>query len=134
MLYQGDNEALKRYSLVMVVFAAALFSLPLMFEILPDQFRWHEPDVNMADERMIVAMYYGLAICFLMAAKDPVKNAILIDFTIISSVLHGLVMAYYALFVLETEMPHMWGDVPFLFVIALFFLIYHPRKVARASA
>jgi hypothetical protein len=134
MLYQGDNEALKKYSLVMVLFGASLFGLPLMFEFLPDQFRWHEPAVNMANEHMITAMYFALGICFIAAAKDPVKNAILIDYTIISSILHALVMAYYALFVLETEMPHMWGDIPYLFLVAAGFTIYHPKRVARASA
>lgn len=134
MLYQGDNEALKKYSLVMVIFGASLFGLPVFLEFLPDLFRWHEPAVNMADEHMIVSMYYALGICFLIGAKDPVRSSILIDFTIISSILHGLVMAYYALFVLETEMPHMWGDVPFLFLVAAGFTIYHPKRVARASA
>jgi hypothetical protein len=102
MLYQGDNESLKKYSIVMVVFGVSLFGLPIFLELLPDLFRWHEPAVNMADERMIVSMYYALGICFLMGAKDPVRNSIIIDYTIISSVLHGLVMAYYAMFVLET--------------------------------
>jgi len=134
MLYQGDNESLKKYSIVMVVFGVSLFGLPIFLELLPDLFRWHEPAVNMADERMIVSMYYALGICFLMGAKDPVRNSIIIDYTIISSVLHGLVMAYYAMFVLETEMAHMWGDVPFLFAVAIFFFFYHPRKIARASA
>lgn len=133
MLYQGDNAAMRTYSIVMIGFGASLFGLPMVVELLPDLFRWHEPAVNMADERMIMAMYYALGVCFLMGAKDPVRNAIIIDYTIISSVLHAGVMAYYAL-TLETEMPHMWGDIPFLFAIAIGFFFYHPRRVARASA
>ncbi len=133
MLYQGDNAKLRTYSIVMVAFGASLFGLPVVIELLPDLFRWHEPAVNMADERMIVSMYYALGICFLMGAKDPVKNSIIVDYTIISSILHGAVMTYYSL-TLETEMAHLWGDIPFIFVIAIFFWFYHPRKVARASA
>ncbi len=133
MLYQGDNASLRTYSIVMVLFGISLFGLPVVVELLPDLFRWHEPNVNMADEHMIVSMYYALGICFIMGAKDPVRNAIIVDYAIISSVLHASVMAYYAL-TLETEMPHMWGDIPFLFAIAIGFGIYHPRRVARRSA
>lgn len=133
MLYQGDNGSLRTYSIVMVVFGISLFGLPVVVELLPDLFRWHEPCVNIADEHMIVSMYYALGICFILGAKDPVRNSIIVDYAIISSVLHGTVMAYYAL-TLETEMPHMWGDIPFLFAIAIFFGFYHPRRVARRSA
>jgi hypothetical protein len=133
MLYQGDNAKLRTYSIVMVAFGASLFGLPAVVELLPDLFRWHEPAVNLADERMIVSMYYALGICFIVGAKDPVGNAIIIDYAIISSVLHGLVMTYYAL-TLETEMAHLWGDIPFLFAIAIFFAVYNPRKVARSNA
>ena len=62
-------------------------------------------------------MYIALGICFIVAAKDPLGNAIIIDFTIISSVLHGLVMLYYS-FALEGEHLHLAGDVPLLFVLA----------------
>lgn len=129
MLYAGDNAKLRTYSIVMVAFGVSLFGLPVFIELLPDLFRWHEPAVNMADERMIVSMYYALGICFIMGAKDPVRSSILIDYTIISSILHATVMAYYAM-TLETEMAHMWGDVPFLYVVAIFFFFYHPRKIA----
>lgn len=131
MLYEGENAKLRTYSIVMVVFGASLFGLPVVVEILPDLFRWHEPAVNMADEHMIVSMFYAIGICFIMGAKDPVKNAIIIDYLIISSILHASVMAYYAL-TLETEMPHMWGDVPLLYLFAIIFFFYHPRRIVRA--
>jgi hypothetical protein len=134
MLFKGDNVALRRFSVVMFVFGLSfIFILPFSTEVLPALFRWSEPAVNLADERMIIAMYVGLGICFVMGAKDPVRHAIIIDYTIISSILHGGVMFYYAL-ALDGEMPHMWGDVPLLFAIAIGFMIYHPKRLARQGA
>ena len=133
MLYQGDNAALRKFSLVMVLFGASFFGFPVIIELLPAQFRWFNPAVNMADEHMILSMYYAMGICFIMAAKDPVRNAIIIDYAIISSILHATVMLYYAL-ALEGETPHLYGDVPFLYAIAIGFMKFHPRRLARASA
>jgi hypothetical protein len=133
MLYQGDIAALRIFSIVMVVFGVSFFGFPVIVELLPAQFRWSNPAVNIADERMILAMYIALGICFIMGAKDPVRHAIIIDYTIISSILHGGVMFYYAL-ALDGEMAHMWGDVPLLFVLAIGFMIFHPRRLARAAA
>jgi len=45
---------------------------------------------------MVIAIYWALGICLLIAARDPVRHAILIDFTILSSLLHGAVMTYHA--------------------------------------
>jgi uncharacterized membrane protein len=134
MLYQGDNIALRRFSIVMFVFGLSfIFVLPFSTEVLPAQFRWHNPAVNLADEHMIIAMYIALGICFLMGARDPARHSIIIDYTIISSILHGAVMFYYAL-ALEGEMAHLWGDVPLLLLMAVGFIMYHPRRLARAGA
>lgn len=133
MLYKGDNVAMRRLSMVMIVTGVSFFGLPIVIELLPSLFRWSDPSVNMADEHMIVSMYYALGICFLMAAKDPLRHGIIIDYIVISSVLHGSVMVYYAL-VLEGEMAHLWGDVPFLYALALGFAIYHPRRLVRSES
>ncbi|HDY83612.1 MAG: hypothetical protein DRQ65_03225 [Gammaproteobacteria bacterium] len=133
MLYQGDNPAMRRLSIVLVVLGVSFFALPIIVELLPSLFRWSNPAVNMADEHMIVAMYYALGICWIMAAKDPLRHAIIIDYTIIANALHGAVMFYYAI-VLEGEMAHLWGDVPMLFALSIGFAIYHPRRLARANA
>ena len=133
MLYQGDNAAMRKLSIALVVIGLSFFGLPIIVELLPSLFRWSHPAVNMADEHMIVAMYFALAICFLIAAKDPLRHAIIIDYAIISSFLHGAVMFYYAI-VQEGQIAHLWGDVPFLFALGIGFAIYHPRRLARADA
>ena len=83
-----------------------------------------------AYERMIVAIYMALGICLIGAARDPVRHAILIDFTILSSILHGLAMSYDS-FVQPGEMTHMVGDVPLLFATAAIFAWLHPRWLPR---
>jgi hypothetical protein len=83
--------------IVMVATGAFLvLLLPFMFDLWPSGFRWAHPSMHPAYERMIIAIYFSLGICLLVAARDPRRHAILIDFTILSSLLHGAVMTYDA--------------------------------------
>ena len=66
-------------------------------------------------------------------ARDPERHAILLDFTILSSVLHGAVMTYDS-FAQEHEMTHLVGDVPILFALAGLMLWLHPRWTENPSA
>ena len=102
--------------------------LPFMFDLWPGGFRWAHPSVHPPYERMIIAIYWALGICLLIAARDPVRHAILIDFTILSSLLHGAVMTYDA-FAQPHEMLHMAGDVPILFGLAGVLFWLHPRRL-----
>jgi hypothetical protein len=105
------------------VVGASLFALPLAFVLFPAEFRWapHHPPY----ERMIVAIYVALGICMWRAARDPRRHVLLIDFVILSSVLHGAVMAYDAV-ARENEHAHLWGDVPLLFGAAALFYWLRP--------
>ena len=82
---------------------------------------------------MIIAIYGALGICLLVAARDPVRHAILIDFTILSSFLHAAVMTYDS-FAQDHEMTHMVGDVPILFVLAGVLMWLHPRRIETTAA
>lgn len=117
----------------MFVLGAAFFLFPVVIELFPREFRWFDPCVSLVNERMLLAMYFALGICLMMGAKDPLRHAIIIDYTIISSLFHGGVMLYYA-FALEHEMAHLTGDVPMLFIFAIGFWRFHPRRLARAAA
>ncbi|HKJ24135.1 MAG TPA: DUF6632 domain-containing protein [Myxococcota bacterium] len=107
------------------VIGASLFALPLAFAVLPAEFRWspHHPPY----ERMIVAIYAALGVCMWRAARDPRRHVLLIDFVILSSVLHGAVMAYDAV-VQQGEHAHLWGDVPLLFGVAALFYWLRPSE------
>ena len=52
----------------------------------------------------------------------------LVDFTILSSLLHGAVMTYDS-FAQPHEMTHLVGDVPALFLLAGVLLWLHPRRL-----
>jgi len=127
----GSNPAMDRLGKAMVVVGLGfIFLTPLSFYILPAGFRWTHPSPHPAYERMIMAIYISLGLCLILGSGNPLKNAIIIDFTIISSVLHGLVM-FYDSFAQEHEMAHLMGDVPLLFILALIFIRYHPRRLAK---
>jgi uncharacterized protein DUF6632 len=118
----------KRKLLTVVLLATAGFlilGLPFMFDLWPGGFRWAHPSQHPAYERMIIALYFALGVCLIPAAFDPERHVLLIDFTILSSVLHGAVMTYDAV-VQEHELMHLVGDVPVLFLLAAVLLWLHP--------
>ncbi len=128
------TAAMRRLSIVMVVVGASLIvGMPFLFDLWPAGFRWGHPHGHPAYERMIVALYVSLGICLVYGARDPLRNAIIIDFTIISSILHGAVMTYDAI-VQDEELTHLVGDVPLLFALAVVFLVFHPRRLAARPA
>ena len=119
----------KRTLLTVVLLATATFlilGLPFMFDFWPGGFRWSHPGGHPAYERMIIAIYVALGVCLIPTALNPERHVILIDFTILSSLLHGAAMTYDAL-VQDHEMTHLVGDVPLLFVLAGMLIWLHPR-------
>ncbi|MDJ0864548.1 MAG: hypothetical protein QNK03_00470 [Myxococcota bacterium] len=125
--------AMRRLSLCLVVLGVALIGgLPFAFDLWPAGFRWGHPHGHPAYERMIIAIYMALGVCLIFAARDPLRHAILIDFTILSSILHGGVMTYDA-FAMEGELTHLVADVPLLFAVAALLTVYHPRRLARRA-
>lgn len=126
------NRATQLLWLRVVMIATGLFLvalLPFMFDLWPGGFRWAHPSMHPPYERMIIAVYWSLGVCLLLSARDPLQNVILIDFTILSSALHGLVMAYDS-FAQEHEMMHLVGDVPILLALAALLVFLHPRRLA----
>jgi hypothetical protein len=120
----------RRRALQIVLLATAAFLillLPFMFDLWPAGFRWAHPSEHPAYERMIIAIYFALGICLIPTALRPERHVLLIDFTILSSVLHGAVMTYDA-FAQEHEMTHLVGDVPMLFILAAVLIWLHPRR------
>ena len=124
------NRDTGRMAMQAVLYATAAFLillLPFMFDLWPAGFRWSNPHGHPAYERMIIAIYFSLGICLLMAARDPERHVLLIDFTILSSILHGAVMTYDA-FVQDHEMVHLVGDIPIIFGLAGVLVWLHPRR------
>jgi hypothetical protein len=85
----------------------------------PSGWAWHEGTPASNDYfLMIVGVYATLGVFLIRAAKDPAGNASLIWFTVWSSVVHALVMAYESI---RSPMQggHLMGDVPALLLVAV---------------
>ncbi len=124
------NRETQRMLLRATLLATAAFLvllLPFMFDLWPGGFRWSHPGGHPAYERMIIAIYFSLGICLVVAANDPERHVLLINFTILSSILHGAVMTYDS-FVQQHEMTHLVGDVPIIFALAGVLIWLHPWR------
>lgn len=66
---------------------------------------------------MIIGLYATLGVFLLLATRDPLANRSLIWFTVVSSVVHAVIMAVQAL-TDSNERGHLLGDVPALLIIA----------------
>jgi hypothetical protein len=85
----------------------------------PAGFAWHEGSPAANDYfLMIVGVYATLGIFLIRAAKDPAANASLIWFTVWSSVVHAVVMAYESMRS-PGHTGHLMGDVPALLLVAI---------------
>ncbi len=80
---------------------------------------------------MIVGVYAALGIFLIRAAGNPVANASLIWFTVWSSVVHALVMAYESLRN-PMHQGHLIGDVPALLLVALALGVLMRKQAAPA--
>src|SRR5262249_36380629 len=78
---------------------------------------------------MILGIYATLGVFLLRAAGDPPRHASLIWFTVWSSVVHALIMAWQAL-TDAGERGHLLGDVPVLLVVAIVLAALMPRGAA----
>ena len=117
----------KLLTIVLLTTAAFLiFGLPFMFDLWPGGFRWAHPSQHPAYERMIIAIYVALGVCLIPTAFNPEQHVMLINFTILSSLLHGAVMTYDSC-AQQHEMMHLVGDVPILFLLAAVLIWLHPR-------
>lgn len=105
-------------SLALIVFGAVFCLVYPLAIIWPSGWAWHEgPPATNDYFMMIVGIYATLGVFLILAARDPAANASLIWFTVWSSVVHALVMAWEA-----TRNPamggHLTGDVPALLLVA----------------
>ncbi|MDB4990410.1 MAG: rane protein [Myxococcaceae bacterium] len=93
-----------------LIFIFGLYPLTVYW---PSGWSWHTGP----SEQMIIALYATLGFFLILAAGNPENYVSLVSFTIWSSIVHGLLMAFQSLAMPE-HMHHLCGDVPALFVIA----------------
>ncbi len=131
------DEDMKIISWIMVVLGGSLLvGLPVLFFAFPAGFQWGSHPASPYDPLsptvfMLGTMYTALGIVLLRSASDPRKHTSIVDYTILSSRLHGVLMLFQAFFI-EHELLHLVGDVPMLLLVALVLMVFHPNRIARA--
>ena len=90
---------------------------------------WDYPARHLAFEHMLLAVYGTLGLFLCWAARDPLRFEPLINFTIVSGVLHATVMLIDALRMpgMHTHL-HWRGDVVGTYLAPVVLTIFHPRR------
>ena len=78
---------------------------------------------------MMLTLYISWCYLLIREAKDPANAGLLFDFGIIANTLHALLMIGQAVMMWEHEMPHMWADIPILFVLVVVLWKFHPKRL-----
>lgn len=125
----NDTQRLAALRIVlMVVGLIAVFAFwPLMI-LWPSGWAWHSGHSDYP--MMIVGIYATLGAFLLMASRDPMRHLSLIWFTVWSSVVHGAIMAVQSFGVGmdgQSQLGHLLGDVPALFIVAAVLAWLTPR-------
>jgi hypothetical protein len=94
----------------------------------PSGWAWHAGAPYESDYfMMIVGVYATLGVFLILASRNPAANRSLINFTIVSSLVHAAIMAYQSLQMPE-HMGHLYGDVPGLIAVAVVLYLLRPAE------
>ena len=121
----SDITRLKWLRIALIVFGITfLLGIYPLGLVWPSGWSWH---TGYSDYYlMIVGVYATLGLFLIVAARDPLANRTLIQFTIWSSVVHGLIMLFQSF--APNSHGHLMGDVPALFLVALVLGVLLPRS------
>jgi hypothetical protein len=128
------NPATRVRSLRVALVAFGLIFLfavyPLMMAWWPSGWRWqpNQPEY----EQMILGVYATLGVFLLIASRNPLQHRSLIWFTIVSSLVHGGIMAAQAM-KMPAEHGHLFGDIPALLLVAVVLAALMPRGMEAAT-
>ena len=111
-----------------VTFIVGIYALT---QVWPSGWAWHMGHHTPHYLQMILGVYATLGIFLLMASRKPLENLSLIWFTVWSSVVHAVIMAFQA-FANPDQIGHLWGDVPALLVVAAVLAVLTRRASAEA--
>ena len=120
--------------LALIVFGVVFCLVYPLAMIWPSGWAWHAGAPYESDYfMMIVGVYATLGVFLILASRDPAANRSLILFTVVSSVVHALIMAAQSLQMPE-HMGHLYGDVPALLLVAIVLGALLPSaNVSRAT-
>jgi hypothetical protein len=115
-------NALSLLKIALVVFGIVMLLIYPLAIVWPSGWAWHEGAPSSNDYyMMIVGVYFVLGIFLILAARDPLANRSLIWFTVVSSLVHGAIMAQQSFGMTDgmNHMGHLMGDVPALIGVAI---------------
>ena len=115
-------NAVSLLRILLVVFGVAFLLIDPLAIVWPSGWAWHEGAPFSNDYyMMIVGVYAVLGVFLILAARDPLANRSLIWFTVVSSLVHGAIMARQSFGMTNgmSHMGHLMGDVPALLAIAV---------------
>ena len=108
--------------LVGIFFIAGIYP---MLEYVKVGWQWSPPQIEY--EQMIMGIYATIGAFMIIVAKNPIKNTTFIWFVVWMNIVHATIMLYQSLMDVE-NMPHLWGDVPALYIVAILIAILAPKK------
>ena len=128
---EADRMRYLRLALLVVgaIFIVGVWPLTILW---PSGWSWHGEGRSEYVE-MIVGLYATLGVFLIIAARDPMKHASLIWFTVWSSIVHAAIMAVQSL-VDPRHIGHLWGDVLALIIVAAVLAGLMPRAGASSDA
>lgn len=104
---------------------------PLMNWLWPSGWAWEPRQTEY--EQMIQGVYATLGVFLFLAARNPLANISLIQFTIWSSIVHAGIMAVQATHD-HAERANLFGDVPALFAMAFILWWLLPKSSASPTS
>jgi len=106
-------------------------ALLILLVIYPHGFAWGIEAGTQYHPYLWMMLTLYIAWCYLLVreSKRPTSAGLLFDFGIIANLLHALLMVGQTLMMPKYEMPHMWSDIPILFVLVFLLWRYHPRNI-----
>src|SRR5215468_891361 len=119
--------------LVGVAFMVGIYTF---INVWPSGWSWHTGHSHHLPHylQMILGVYATLGVFLLIASRNPLRHLSLIWFTVVSSLVHGGIMAVQALR-MPSEHGHLFGDVPALIIVAIVIAVLTPRGAdATATA
>lgn len=125
----GSRTAALRYGMI-AIGVIFIFGIYPLTRIWPSGWSWGGGPSHYLP--MILGVYATLGIFLILGSRDPLANRSLIWFTVWSSVVHALVMAWMALGD-TAERGHLIGDVPALLIIAIALAVLAVRAAPTGS-
>jgi hypothetical protein len=116
----APSTSYRLLQIALVAFGAVMILLYPLAVVWPSGWAWHPGAPHESDYfMMIVGVYATLGAFLWNAARRPEANISLIWFTVVSSLVHAVIMTFQSFGGGGHHMGHLAGDVPALLLVAI---------------